>query len=99
MAGLTVDPDSMVFELNADDSRDRFYTAHIVAEVSGDAEQNVKRVTEGYPYGMALPFALPQIEWPTLRALCGAGPGPRLLRSFVAPFSSQTTIMLSVWMR
>jgi hypothetical protein len=33
----------------------------MVAQVNGDAEQNVKRVAEGLPHEKTLPFALPQI--------------------------------------
>ena len=35
----------------------------MVSEVNGDAgaEHNAKRVAEGLPHGMALPFSLPQI--------------------------------------
>ena len=61
MAGLTVHKGNMVFDTNAEDSRDRRCIVRMVAEVSGDAEQNVKRVAEGLlPHEMALPFSLPQ---------------------------------------
>ena len=63
MAGLTiaVDKDDMVFVTNAEGTRDRRYIVRLVAENNGDAEHNAKRVVEGLPHEMALPFSLPQI--------------------------------------
>ena len=63
MAGLTVDKDGMVFDINSEDSRNLsdMPFACLFARVNGDAEHNAKRVAEGLPHEITLPFALPQI--------------------------------------
>ena len=61
MAGLTVDKDEMVFDIDSEDSRDQQHYIRVIAQVNDDAEQNVKRVPEGLPHELTLTFALPQI--------------------------------------
>ena len=54
MAGLTVDKDGMVFDIDSEDSRDQRYYIRVIAQVNGDAEQNVQRVAEGLPHELTL---------------------------------------------
>ena len=50
MAGLAVDKTSVLFDKNAEDSRDRRCIVRMVSELNGnDAERNAKRVGEGFP--------------------------------------------------
>lgn len=58
MAGITHhrrQRDGILFDI----SRDHQHFICMVSQVNGDAEQNSKRVAEGLPHGMALPFGLP----------------------------------------
>ena len=51
MAGLTVDKNGMVFGIISEGSLNQRHFIRMVAQVNGDAEQNVKRVAEGLPGG------------------------------------------------
>ena len=50
-----------MFDIDSEDSRDQRHYIRVIAHANGDAEQNVKRVAEGLPHELTLPFALPQI--------------------------------------